>query len=314
VSLSANVAGAGGAALSTSVFSRGDRARRGRSSASGSSRPYRYSGERPSAPRQRPYEETIRAAAAGRATSTSSADLSRAPKRSSSMSLRGRYAAHRPEKRPNERAELWEERHEHGESTVATRSVAGRRRMSAPPRFARADRCERSRGLMRRSARPRAPAPAQPRDWTPGARRSSRPGWSSSRSAFNSVGVGNAPIRRVWDRANWQKARLESRQVGNISSSADVTGKRSGSYSGRRRVTTVPKESDNKNGNSFDHQGRQLSLPGFCFRLVGAGSMRPMDSDRGFSLTCKRLNCPNGHRAASRRARYGSPDPTYGGR
>ena len=132
-----------------------------------------------------------------------------------------------------------------------------------------------------------------PRDWTPG-----RPSIYPDPDvividpAFNSVRLGNAAIRRVWTGANWAEGPAWSNQ-GQYLVFSDVSGNTQYRYIWEDgRVTPYRKPSNNTNGNSFDHQGRQLSCEDFFRRVVRwehDGSMSVIaDSYDG-----KPLNSPN---------------------
>ncbi len=152
-----------------------------------------------------------------------------------------------------------------------------------------------------------------PRDWTPG-----RPSIYPDPDvividpAFNSVRLGSAPIRRLWTGANWAEGPAWSSQ-GQYLVFSDVTGNTQYRYIWEDgRVTAFRKPSDNTNGNSFDHQGRQLSCQDFFRRVVRwehDGSMTVIaDAYDG-----KPLNSPNDivpHPDGS----IWFTDPPYGGR
>src|SRR5438034_4365486 len=154
---------------------------------------------------------------------------------------------------------------------------------------------------------------APPRDWTPG-----RPSIYPDPDiividpAFNSVRLGNAPIRRVWTGANWAEGPAWSSQ-GQYLVFSDVTGNVQYRYIWEDgRVTPFRRPSDNTNGNSFDHQGRQLSCQDFFRRVVRwehDGSMAVIAD----AFDGKPLNSPNDivpHPDGS----IWFTDPPYGGR
>src|SRR5207237_1908936 len=86
--------------------------------------------------------------------------------------------------------------------------------------------------------------------------------------AFNSVRLSNAAIRRVWTGANWAEGPAWSSQ-GQYLVFSDVSGNTQYRYIWEDgRVTPYRKPSNNTNGNSFDHQGRQLSCEDFFRRVV----------------------------------------------
>jgi gluconolactonase len=90
-----------------------------------------------------------------------------------------------------------------------------------------------------------------PRDWTPG-----RPSIYPDPDViiidpgFNSVRLGNSPIRRLWTGANWAEGPAWSSQ-GQYLVFSDVTGNTQYRYIWEDgRVTVFRKPSDNTNGNS----------------------------------------------------------------
>jgi gluconolactonase len=130
--------------------------------------------------------------------------------------------------------------------------------------------------------------------------------------AFNSVRLGNAPIRRVWTGANWAEGPAWSSQ-GQYLVFSDVTGNSQYRYIWEDgRVTPFRRPSNNTNGNSFDFQGRQLSCEDFFRRVVRwehDGSMTVVaDSFQG-----KGLNSPNDIVPHPDGAIWFT-DPPYGGR
>jgi len=110
--------------------------------------------------------------------------------------------------------------------------------------------------------------------------------------SFRTLVAGNTPLRRLWTGADWAEGPAWSSQ-GQYLVFSDVTGNTQYRYIWEDgRVTPFRKPSNNTNGNSFDHQGRQLSCEDFFRRVVRwehDGSMTVIaDSYDG-----KPLNSPN---------------------
>lgn len=110
--------------------------------------------------------------------------------------------------------------------------------------------------------------------------------------SFRALVAGNSPLRRLWTGADWAEGPAWSSQ-GHYLVFSDVTGNTQYRYIWEDgRVTPFRKPSNNTNGNSFDHQGRQLSCEDFFRRVVRwehDGSMTVIaDSYEG-----KPLNSPN---------------------
>ena len=160
--------------------------------------------------------------------------------------------------------------------------------------------------LMPRTAFPQAPAvsnaqqalPAStvtspPRDWSPGHPLIyPDPDVIVIDPSFRALVAGNSPLRRVWTGADWAEGPAWSSQ-GQYLVFSDVTGNTQYRYIWEDgRVTPFRKPSNNTNGNSFDHEGRQLSCEDFFRRVVRwehDGSMTVIaDSYEG-----KPLNSPN---------------------
>ena len=76
--------------------------------------------------------------------------------------------------------------------------------------------------------------------------------------SFRTLVAGNTPLRRLWTGADWAEGPAWSSQ-GQYLVFSDVTGNTQYRYIWEDgRVTPFRKPSNNTNGNSFAHQGRQL--------------------------------------------------------
>src|SRR3989440_1525348 len=243
----------------------------------------------------------------------SSWDSSRGPKRSSSIVITAGASAQRQENAPPNGQN-------YGRSHMTTRQPLSRRGLLAGAgAIGAAALASRRAGAQTQPApnaqlgTPASTITTPPRDWTPG-----RPSIYPDPDvividpAFNSVRLGSAPIRRAWTGANWAEGPAWSSQ-GQYLVFSDVTGNVQYRYIWEDgRVTPFRKPSDNTNGNSFDHQGRQLSCQDFFRRVVRwehDGSMTVIaDVYDG-----KPLNSPNDivpHPDGS----IWFTDPPYGGR
>src|ERR1700731_4207034 len=108
-----------------------------------------------------------------------------------------------------------------------------------------------------------------PRDWSPGHPSIyPDPDVIVVDPSFRQFAPGNSGVRRLWTGAQWAEGPAWSSQ-GQYLVFSDVTGNTQYRYIWEDgRVTAFRKPSDNTNGNSFDHQGRQLSCQDFFRRVV----------------------------------------------
>jgi gluconolactonase len=130
-------------------------------------------------------------------------------------------------------------------------------------------------------------------------------------SAFNSLRVGNTPIQRLWTGGMWCEGPAWNGQ-GQYLIWSDIPNNRQMRWiEDDGRVTVFRQPSGNSNGNTFDHQGRQLSCEHSGRRVVRYehdGSVTVIaDTFQG-----KRLNSPNDI-ACHPDGSYWFTDPPYGG-
>ena len=129
--------------------------------------------------------------------------------------------------------------------------------------------------------------------------------------SFNALRTGNTPIQRLWTGAMWCEGPAWSGQ-GQYLVWSDIPNNRQMRYvEDDGRITVFRQPSGNSNGNTFDHQGRQLSCEHSGRRVVRYehdGSITVIaDSYQG-----KRLNSPNDI-APHPDGSYWFTDPPYGG-
>jgi len=129
--------------------------------------------------------------------------------------------------------------------------------------------------------------------------------------AFNSLRVGNTPIQRLWTGGMWCEGPAWNGQ-GQYLIWSDIPNNRQLRWmQDDGRVTVFRQPSGNSNGNTFDHQGRQLSCEHSGRRVVRYehdGSITVIaDAYQG-----KRLNSPNDI-ACHTDGSYWFTDPPYGG-
>ncbi len=129
--------------------------------------------------------------------------------------------------------------------------------------------------------------------------------------SFNALRLGNTPIQRLWTGAMWCEGPAWNGQ-GRYLVWSDIPNNRQMRWvEDDGRVTVFRQPSGNSNGNTFDHQGRQLSCEHSGRRVVryehdGAVTVIA-DSFEG-----KRLNSPNDV-ACHSDGSYWFTDPPYGG-
>jgi gluconolactonase len=128
---------------------------------------------------------------------------------------------------------------------------------------------------------------------------------------FNSLRQPNAPIQRLWTGALWSEGPAWNAQ-GRYLVWSDIPNNRQLRWlEDDGRVSVFRSPSNNSNGNSFDHQGRQLSCEHLTRRVVRYeldGSVSVLaDKYNG-----KRLNSPNDI-VAHPDGSYWFTDPPYGG-
>jgi gluconolactonase len=129
--------------------------------------------------------------------------------------------------------------------------------------------------------------------------------------SFNSLRVGNTPIQRLWTGGMWCEGPAWNGQ-GQYLVWSDIPNNRQMRWiEDDGRVTVFRQPSGNSNGNTFDHQGRQLSCEHSGRRVVRYehdGSITIIaDTFQG-----KRLNSPNDI-ACHPDGSYWFTDPPYGG-
>ena len=129
--------------------------------------------------------------------------------------------------------------------------------------------------------------------------------------SFNALRVGNTPIQRLWTGAMWCEGPAWNGQ-GQYLIWSDIPNNRQMRWlEDDGRVTVFRQPSGNSNGNTFDHQGRQLSCEHSGRRVVRYehdGSITVIaDAFEG-----KRLNSPNDI-ASHPDGSYWFTDPPYGG-
>ncbi len=151
-----------------------------------------------------------------------------------------------------------------------------------------------------------------PRDFTPGAQPVTYPDPDivTIDPAFNALRVDNTPIQRLWTGGLWCEGPAWCSQ-GRYLVWSDIPNNRQMRWLEEDgRVTVFRQPSGNSNGNTFDHQGRQLSCEHSGRRVVRYehdGSMTVIaDSFEG-----KRLNSPNDI-AAHPDGSYWFTDPPFG--
>jgi gluconolactonase len=129
--------------------------------------------------------------------------------------------------------------------------------------------------------------------------------------SFNALRVGNTPVQRLWTGGLWCEGPAWNGQ-GRYLIWSDIPNNRQMRWiEDDGRVTVFRQPSGNSNGNTFDHQGRQLSCEHSGRRVVRYehdGSVTVIaDSFQG-----KRLNSPNDI-ACHTDGSYWFTDPPYGG-
>jgi gluconolactonase len=128
--------------------------------------------------------------------------------------------------------------------------------------------------------------------------------------AFNSLRVGNTPIQRLWTGGMWCEGPAWSGQ-GRYLVWSDIPNNRQLRWIEEDgRVTVFRQPSNNSNGNTFDHQGRQLSCEHQGRRVVRYehdGSITVIAD----TFDGKRLNSPNDI-ACHTDGSYWFTDPPYG--
>jgi gluconolactonase len=152
-----------------------------------------------------------------------------------------------------------------------------------------------------------------PRDFTPGAEPVTYPDPDiiTLDPAFNALRIGNTPIQRLWTGGLWVEGPAWCSQ-GRYLLWSDIPNNRQLRYlEDDGRVTVFRSPSNHSNGNTFDHQGRQLSCEHSGRRVVRYehdGSVTVIaDSYDG-----KRLNSPNDV-AVHQDGSVWFSDPPYGG-
>jgi gluconolactonase len=129
--------------------------------------------------------------------------------------------------------------------------------------------------------------------------------------SFNALRVGNTPIQRLWTGGMWCEGPAWNGQ-GQYLIWSDIPNNRQMRWiNDDGRVTVFRQPSGNSNGNTFDHQGRQLSCEHSGRRVVRYehdGSITVIaDTFQG-----TRLNSPNDI-ACHQDGSYWFTDPPYGG-
>ena len=176
-------------------------------------------------------------------------------------------------------------------------------------------------GLVRGQAQ--APPPARtdpptviskpPRDFTPGAQPVTYPDPDiiTIDPAFNALRIGNTPIQRLWTGGLWMEGPAWCSQ-GRYLVWSDIPNNRQLRYlEDDGRVTVFRSPSNHSNGNTFDHEGRQLSCEHSGRRVVRYehdGSVTVIAE----SYDGKRLNSPNDV-AVHQDGSVWFTDPPYGG-
>ena len=129
--------------------------------------------------------------------------------------------------------------------------------------------------------------------------------------SFNTLRVGNTPIQRLWTGGMWCEGPAWSGQ-GRYLVWSDIPNNRQLRWTeDDGRVTVFRQPSNNSNGNTFDHQGRQLSCEHSGRRVVRYehdGSITVIAE----AFQGKRLNSPNDV-AAHPDGSYWFTDPQFGG-
>jgi gluconolactonase len=129
--------------------------------------------------------------------------------------------------------------------------------------------------------------------------------------SFNALRVGNTPIQRLWTGGMWCEGPAWNGQ-GRYLIWSDIPNNRQMRWiEDDGRVTVFRQPSGNSNGNTFDHQGRQLSCEHSGRRVVRYehdGSITVIAD----SFDGKRLNSPNDI-ACHSDGSYWFTDPPYGG-
>ena len=129
--------------------------------------------------------------------------------------------------------------------------------------------------------------------------------------AFGGLIQANTPIKRLWTGALWSEGPAWSGQ-GRYLVWSDIPNNRQLRWSeDDERVTVFRNPSNNSNGNTFDHQGRQISCEHLTRRVVR------YEHDGSITILCdnyggKRFNSPNDV-AAHPDGSYWFTDPPYGG-
>src|SRR4030095_15726827 len=179
------------------------------------------------------------------------------------------------------------------------------------PRFANAQQAQQTAQAPARVSPPTVIS-NPPRDFTPGAQPVTYPDPDilTIDPAFNSLSLGNTPIQRLWTGGLWCEGPAWCSQ-GRYLVWSDIPNNRQMSWlEADGRVSVFRQPSGNSNGNTFDHQGRQLSCEHSGRRVVRYehdGSITVIaDSFEG-----KRLNSPNDI-AAHPDGSYWFTDPPFG--
>jgi gluconolactonase len=152
-----------------------------------------------------------------------------------------------------------------------------------------------------------------PRDFTPGAQPVTYPDPDiiTLDPAFNALRLGNTPIQRLWTGGLWMEGPAWCSQ-GRYLLWSDIPNNRQLRYlEDDGRVTVFRAPSNHSNGNTFDHQGRQLSCEHSGRRVVRYehdGSVTVIAE----SYDGKRLNSPNDV-AVHQDGSVWFTDPPYGG-
>jgi gluconolactonase len=152
-----------------------------------------------------------------------------------------------------------------------------------------------------------------PRDFTPGAQPVTYPDPDiiTVDPAFNALRLGNTPIQRLWTGGLWMEGPAWCSQ-GRYLVWSDIPNNRQLRYiEDDGRVTVFRFPSNHSNGNTFDHQGRQLSCEHSGRRVVRYehdGSVTVIAE----AYDAKRLNSPNDV-AVHQDGSIWFTDPPYGG-
>ena len=170
-----------------------------------------------------------------------------------------------------------------------------------------------------RAQAPQLPGPpstitSPPRDFGPGAPPSvyfMDPDIVVADPAFGALVQANTPIKRLWTGALWCEGPAWSGQ-GRYLVWSDIPNNRQLRWSeDDEHVSVFRNPANNSNGNTFDHQGRQISCEHLTRRVVR------YEHDGSVTILCdtfngKRFNSPNDV-AAHPDGSYWFTDPPYGG-